>query len=236
MALAYFGVDGLPQKLVEIDLDYFGSALAQLQEHPRVDPSRLGIYGISKGAEAALLVASRSASITAVVAAAPSDVVWESLDYRSRSATNRSSWAELGSPLPFVPYDRSVRTRSVKAMYERSLALAEKVEPTRIPVERIGYAVLFLSGDEDGIWPSKMMAERAIVRMSDSHFQPRINHLCTPGAGHAVFPLFRLRDRLLFFVLQRLFGGRRSCNRAAREQGWRRTLSFFAKLLHHAHP
>jgi dienelactone hydrolase len=78
LALAYFGMDGLPKELDQIPLEYFQSAFAYIRSHRSLDGDQIGIAGNSKGAELALLLASRDLAVRAVVAFAPSSVVWQS--------------------------------------------------------------------------------------------------------------------------------------------------------------
>ena len=79
LALSYFKAEGLPPHLDRLPLEYFDRGLAWLSAQPSVDRSRIGIFGISKGAEAALLVATRHPEIRAVGAGSPSHVVWQGL-------------------------------------------------------------------------------------------------------------------------------------------------------------
>ena len=58
VALSYFGEGSLPPLLQEIPLEYFQTAMGWLSSHPLVDPHRLGLWGISRGAELALILAS----------------------------------------------------------------------------------------------------------------------------------------------------------------------------------
>ena len=85
LALAYFQADGLPQLVQELPLEYFDRAIAWMKSQPQVDPSSMGIYGISVGAETALVVAARHPELKAVVAGVPSSVVWQGI--------NPSDWA-----------------------------------------------------------------------------------------------------------------------------------------------
>ncbi len=74
LALAYFHEEGLPPALSNIPLEYFSTALRWLALQPTVDASRIGVLGVSRGAELALLGASIP-EIHLVVAYAPSNVV-----------------------------------------------------------------------------------------------------------------------------------------------------------------
>src|SRR3954451_1885681 len=98
LALAYFGVAGAPPRLDCVPLETFDRGVELLAADRAVDPSRLGILGISKGGEAALLVASRRADIRAVVSFAGSGVVFQSPAFRLGVPT--SSWSADGRELP----------------------------------------------------------------------------------------------------------------------------------------
>src|SRR4029079_1946220 len=68
LALAYFGVEGLPRALSHIPIEYFGTALRWRERQPSVDPKRIGVLGGSRGAELALLVGVAYPEIRTVVA------------------------------------------------------------------------------------------------------------------------------------------------------------------------
>ena len=79
--LAYFAEPGLPQELKDIRLEYFQRALKWLGSQPAVDPERIVILGASRGAKAALPVASTYPDLAhGVIAYVPSSVVNPCLD------------------------------------------------------------------------------------------------------------------------------------------------------------
>jgi fermentation-respiration switch protein FrsA (DUF1100 family) len=100
LALAYFGAEGLPDHLADVPLEYFRKAVDWLTAQASVDPSRLGVFGGSKGGELALLLAARFPEFKAIVARSPSHVVWEGIGRKS------SSWSYDNAPIPFVPFWR----------------------------------------------------------------------------------------------------------------------------------
>ena len=57
LAIGYWGMAGLPPTLENVRLEYFEKALRWLAQQPGVDPNRIAVIGISRGEEAALLLA-----------------------------------------------------------------------------------------------------------------------------------------------------------------------------------
>jgi len=71
LAVAYFGEKGLPPKLSRVPLEYFEKVFAWLANNPVTAGKEIRILGMSKGAELALLLASRHSFITRVVLFSP---------------------------------------------------------------------------------------------------------------------------------------------------------------------
>jgi dienelactone hydrolase len=187
-ALAYFGAPSLPRELVEIPLEYFRRGIDWFKIQDSVDGNRLAVTGGSKGAEAALLVAATFPEFKAVVARAPSHVVWEGIGTKKSA-----SWSLDGQPLNFVPFRQvpaksaqgSIRTRLVDS-YRSSLDDKASVAKALIPVEKIRGGVLLISGRDDQLWPSALMGDAVIARLKESHFPYPYLHLCYDGAGHSI--------------------------------------------------
>lgn len=169
LALRWFGGEGQPAVSCEVDLETFVDALDLLA--PVCD--RLAVVGLSYGAEAALLTAVRDPRVQAVVAFAPTDVVWEG-QHRHDADPRRSKWTWRGRPVPFVPLDRGwVPDRELPAFaphYARSRELAgdATVDAATIPVERLRGDLVLVAGGDDQVWPS-VAAARAIVARRAAH-------------------------------------------------------------------
>jgi pimeloyl-ACP methyl ester carboxylesterase len=142
------------------------------------------VIGGSKGAEAALILASRRPDIRAVVAGVPTNVVWQGIDFSDWSQV-KSSWSLAGKPMDFVPYAAGVNTGRIRDIYDRSLPPEGDEGAAAIPVERIESDVLLISGDQDALWPSKPMSERIERRLTASGFRFRVVHLPYPDAATA---------------------------------------------------
>lgn len=183
-SMRWFGGAGQPETVDRVPLETFDGVLADL--HARCD--RLAVLGTSRGAEAALLLASLHPEIDAVVALAPSDVVWASL---ASERPQRSSWTLRGEALPFVPYDDSWVFEDTGGphayvdMYCHALEIyADRVPAARIPVERIRGDVVVVAGEADELWPSALMAD--LVRRRRAAAGRDTVVVTHPQAGHRV--------------------------------------------------
>lgn len=213
LALAYFKTPGTPSHLDEIPLEYVEEALAWFSGRPFMEGKDTILLGASKGAELALLLASRSRDISGVIAISPSSVVFQGIP--ESFWPPRSSWTLSGHPVPFVPYDVSggIDPSGFRSLYERSLSHEPVVRRAVIPVEQINGPILLLSGDDDTMWPASEMAELIVKRLEASSFPHGVTHEAYPEAGHTLNEYYML-------------GGTPAGNQAAREGSWRKIFEF----------
>jgi len=163
LSLGYFGVPGQPTSLERVPLETFDRALAWLRVRPEVDPQRMSVFGMSKGAEAALLVAMRHPELRAVVAGSPSSVVWAGVNRHSLDPG--ASWSVGGRSLPVLPYGPlrpSLFLGHLGTLYTGGLKGLSRHPDAIIPVEKIVGAVLLTCGDDDSLWPSCEMARQNV--------------------------------------------------------------------------
>lgn len=229
LAVAYFGEPGLPQQLEEIPLETFGQALAWLADQTCADSNRIGVVGGSKGAEAALLVASHFPTVGAVAAHAGTHVVWQSIN--RRSFTRRSSWTFEGRPLPFVTFRGWFNPlKGLAGYYASSLAAAPDPEGCAIPIERAQSAILLVSGGRDTMWNASAMSRRLVGRLAGADYKRPVIHFDYPQAGHLAFgpplPAGHPAKRMLA-----RYGGSIETNTAARADSWPKFLSFLTTHL-----
>jgi hypothetical protein len=160
------------------------------------------VLGVSKGAEAALLVAVRDPRVDAVVALSPTSVVWANVGPGLDGVTYpyRSSWTWKGEPIPFVPYDEGPVTaeaegtpRACRTLYERSRqSFAEADRNAVIPIERSAAEITLVAGGDDQMWPSLDFAQELAARRASAGRPARLvtsldagHRLRLPGEGPA---------------------------------------------------
>lgn len=184
LALAYFNAPRLPERLEQIPVEYVRRALDALGRERSVDPARVAIVGYSKGSELALLAASRFGDVKAVAGYAPSSVAFQA--FLPPDFPSISSWSLGGEDVPFVPLRGYRRSASSVENWMTYLSQEEAVREASIQVEHAQGAVLLLTGRDDAIWPSSLMAEQIVNRMQEKDFVFPIVHLAFPEAGHGI--------------------------------------------------
>lgn len=184
----------LPASFVDIPVERVAAAREWLRRQPGIAAERIGLYGISKGGEFALLAATRYPWLRAVAAVVPSDVVWAGFGPAASSDDYRASFSWRGRSLPAVPYDglREAIARlgrgervGLRAAHEAGRrAQPARAAAARIPVERYAGALLVAGGGRDGTWPSGVMAAAVAERRAEAG--RRTTLLVFPDAGHGL--------------------------------------------------
>jgi len=220
---SYFRAPGQSKALVRIPVEGFDAALDWLGHQPGVDASRLAIIGGSKGAEAALLVASRHPELKAVVAGMPSSVVWPGFSWEMTKVEG-SSWMAGGRDIPALAYGQGSFQEGIISVYRAGLNNLAAHPETAIQIERSPALVLLICGEADSLWPSCQMARQIAARDS------RVQLLAYKDAGHGVFGVPVASDDPKLAKLGDL-GGTPAGNNAARHDSWPKLLAFLAGAL-----
>lgn len=220
----------LPGSFIDIRVDQIGELREALSAMDGVDVERFGLFGASKGAEFALIAASRYDWIDSVVAYAPSDVVWEGWGLEMVEAEGtRSSFSFDGRALPFVPYRGFVEgllagpAADLRAIHENGRAdHPDKVAAARIPVEAYAGALMLIAGEKDAQWDAagavtRIVADRAAAGLNTEA-------LVYPDAGHDLVGDGGPRDA-------GRSGGTPEANAAARQDAWPRVTAFLERTL-----
>ncbi|WP_406455883.1 acyl-CoA thioesterase [Streptomyces sp. NBC_00876] len=189
LSIQWFGGPGQPPGICEVPLETFVSAIERLRAQ---GARRIGVLGVSKGAEAALHLSVLQPGIDAVVAFSPTSLTWANVGPGRDGLTrpHRSSWTWRGTPLPFVPYDDAWIPSepegapvSVLGWYDQSLrTYTGRVPAAAIPVERSPAALVLVAGGDDLMWPSLRYAGELAARRRAAGLPVRL--VTRADAGH----------------------------------------------------
>jgi dienelactone hydrolase len=240
LALAYFGLPGLPPGLAEVPLEYFSTAIRWLAMRSEVDGNP-AVVGPSRGGELALLLGATFSEVGAVVAQVPSSVVWGS--FGPGSGPEVPAWTLEGRPIAWMASDDQEAWAEVERTspivstpgFLAELRNAEAVSVAQIRVERALCPILMISGEEDAMWPSTLMAEQVEYRASTHGYGSRLVHLRYSDAGHRCASTPGLSSPLTMShpvdheVVA--FGGSLRGNAAAQSDSWSKTIEFLHDVL-----
>ncbi|NWJ11063.1 ACNT2 acyltransferase, partial [Crypturellus undulatus] len=176
LALAFFAYEDLPRVLAKLDLEYFEEAADLLLRHPKVRGPGLGVIGVSKGAEVALAMATFLPHVAATV--------W----INGSSFVHGIPLLYKGLRIPPMPYRSEHLMFTEWGALDNYSILGDPRDPTHsasaIPVEKIQGKVLFVVGEADRSFKSKLSAEVAMARMRKDSYRL----LSYAGAGHLIEP------------------------------------------------
>ena len=157
LSVAYFAMDGLPEHLVEIPLEYFKQAIDWVRPIQPWTPLASACWATHGEAKPRCWSPPPTDEIRVVVANVPSHVVWQGI--HPDPAVKKSAWSRQGRALPFISL-RTPRTGvSWCDWFVTSLSDAAVQPAAAIAVERINGPVLFITGTEDRVWPCSTMAD-----------------------------------------------------------------------------
>jgi dienelactone hydrolase len=233
LTLAYFGVEGMPPELVDIAVECPLQAVKWLQARPEIDRERIAIIGRSRGSELALLAASVSSEVKAVVAISPNSVVWGGIS-KSPGIRSVPAWTYDGKPLPFLSANQApaelVQEFYAKGplhsrLYDYLFADRDAVTQATIPVERIQGSVLLISGTDDRVWGSPIMAQQIVQRATRFNRAGSFASITYDGAGHNIREPYRPTPG------QARLGGTAEDHARAEQDSWQKMLAFLQRSL-----
>ena len=206
LALAYWGKEGLPTALQRIPLEYAEKAALWLKARGY---EKIGIWGISMGAEFSLLAASLlPEQISCCVGVCPISICTQALQKKNKwhkrmKLLEGSVFTFRGQDLPLEALSfhkkqvllDSLRGKelTLRSCYEA--AVNRKNPETEIPVEKMAGPLLLLAPDRDSMWPSKESAERLILRRKKQGLTTEYFHYAY--ASHLLIP-YKLKSRRAF--------------------------------------
>ena len=237
-SLNYFswtGLGGLPRALVNIPIENLTAARAWLSRQPGVTTDQVSVWGVSKGAEYALVAAANLPWIHRVIACVPSSVVWSGFGRPPIPGELFSSWTVKGRSLPFIPYDNYDDVLSGRlsagAVHRRSLAKLSNADrqAARIPLENTGARILLLGATRDHVWPSGDMTRDIAATLRAAGKGEQLTARVFEDASHFICGTGEELQRITPVVNPE--GGNPSPEATARAaaQAWAETKRFLAR-------
>ena len=177
-------VDGLPNKVVDISIEGPVKALRWLQRHESIRDRPVAIYGISRGAELAMIIATLPRDqmvprLAAVTSLSGSDRIvhgfsWKSGKKSRKKASHRKARAWLWKGKYLVP-------------------------GTPIPVERCDAPVLLIHGLQDKLWKAKR-SRRLERRLKAASKHVETFYLADEGHILSIVAVHRVIAKLVAFL------------------------------------
>ena len=191
LALALFKTKQTPKDLSRVPIEYVENAIAWLKKQGY---ERIGVDGMSKGSEMALVAASMFPALSCVIARVPSYFVSEGLSGsgKNKGPSGTSCWSYQGKELPYALYrSRSFNLLNVllkeKELHIISFNRDKNVTPeTVIPIEKIRAPILLLSSKHDEVWPSYESATLMEKKLTETGFPYPHKHIAFEHMSHAM--------------------------------------------------
>ncbi|MDD4849961.1 MAG: acyl-CoA thioester hydrolase/BAAT C-terminal domain-containing protein [Gemmiger sp.] len=204
LAIAYFNLPGLPSSLCAIPMEPVEKAARWLRANGY---AKIGVWGISMGAELALLAGAQMPGlISCVIAASPICFITQGFT-KDKRVQPHSEFTWRGADLPYRPYTvkRFTKTLILKSWcrygdpgfrlcYEPLMALPD--EKSVIPVEKIQGPVLLFSGGLDSMWPAQESADFLMQRLEKRNFPYLHQHFTYAHGSHFMVPMHLKSERL----------------------------------------
>lgn len=235
LALAYALEEGVPDQFSKIPIEFLEAAATRLHD---MGYEKVGLWGISKGAELALVAGSLLPGlVNAVISVSPMNTVCQAFGKdKGIVFLPGSSWSFRGKELPYSSYGmekfplgqilkKSIKLRDV-SMYDLYLPLVQNPNPEAvIQAEKITGPILLISSKMDNMWPSEPAAKQIMKRLDASDFSYSYQHLSYDYGGHMFIPMESGQTKL--------FKGDRGKNKEpglkARMDSLEKTLDFVSK-------
>jgi nucleolar protein 56 len=170
LALHYFGDhDALPDELENVPLSLVDDAADWLRDQDSVAGDRLGLVGVSRGAELALLLGARRDWVGAVVSYSGS-VPWD-------TPGDEPAWRDDGEVVPHLTAEEAPRFEDLDD---------EPVADVTPAVEETDGPVLLLSGGEDPVWNARRLSDAIAEPLREREFPHDFEHRTYDDVGHYI--------------------------------------------------
>lgn len=206
MAIAYINAPGLPDSFEQVPMESVERAALRLKKDGY---SKVGVWGISMGAELALLAGCYFPEvISCVIAASPINISTQGLSKKDGIHFYPcAAYSYRGKSLPYMAF--SISGISKLQLLKETLKnkepgfysyyeplVKDPEEAAVIPVEKIQGPVLLISGEMDAMWPAKTAADFLIERLKEKKFPYEYQHLSYKHGSHYMVPMHLYTEKM----------------------------------------
>lgn len=246
LTVAYFALEGLPDRLEEVPLEYFEKVFEWISENEITNTKEIFVHGTSKGGELALLLASRYKQIKKVVVSEPHTYCFQALN-GLMNGKDTSSWSYKGEPFTYIKVENDTFFEEQKkdiskgipfgfaSTYKKSLERAENRKEARIRIENSKADILMIAGKEDNIWNSYDACLEALEILEENNYTYNVELLTYDNMGHPLpIPyIMPLKETLCISMGGGIFssGGTVEGNAEGQFESWKRTIEFYKEPL-----
>lgn len=203
LALALFATKETQSYLDKVPVEYVESAIRWLKKQGY---KQIGIDGMSKGSEMALVAASMFSDISCVIVRVPSYFVSEGLigSGKKKAPSGTSCWSYRGKELAYAAY--KVRKFNILKMFieEKEMHIItfnrdkDIIPDSIIPIEKIKAPILILSSKNDSVWPSYESGIYIEKRLEESRFPYEYKHVAYEYMSHALLTRLPILYKMAF--------------------------------------
>jgi pimeloyl-ACP methyl ester carboxylesterase len=189
LSLQYYGLNGLPERLESIPIEYFSHAIDYLRRDYIGNDGKIVLLATSRGTEAAAMIALQRDDIDGLVLFSPSSVLNSA--WGAGITARVPAWTLHGSPLPFMPsvegeqaaIQAQIPPYRTRMIYDMRLDKLDPTDSARIPFHKIKGDLILLSCDQDEVWPSARMTTDIAVT-AKRQGKTNVASYVFPGCGH----------------------------------------------------
>lgn len=203
LALALFATKGTQPYLDKVPVEYVECAIHWLKERGY---KRIGIDGMSKGSEMALVAASMFSDLSCVIVRVPSYFVSEGLvgNGKNKAPSGTSCWSYKGKELAYAPY--KTRKFNILKMFikEKEMHIItfnrdkDVIPDSIIPIEKMKAPILILSSKSDSVWPSYESGTYIEDKLAEIDYPYEHKHVAYENMSHALLTHLPIIYKLAF--------------------------------------
>ncbi len=240
LSLPFFGEKGLLPRLSKVPLEYFEKAFEWISKNPVIINKEINLYAVSKGAEVALILASRYPFISKVAALAPNAYCFQGIDFK-----NASSWTYQGKQLPYIRLkNRWFLADLVNCfiknvpfgftyLHAKGVRKAKNKEEARIKIENSKADLLLVTTKDCNMWNTFEGTAEIVETLRKYNYQKSYDLVIYDNAGEPYYAPYiipaceiqvKFAPRLVLSM-----GGTMKGNAHACEDSWVKAIEFFKK-------